>query len=306
MRTSSASLILLVLLLTLSCKKEETIVFSNNVPPPYGTIPVIRIENYVNRLFIDLIGREPTNSEMIQETNTLRQANLSPESRTALVQKLMDGDTPSPGSSETYAESYFRKLYEDQKGRFLEGASEGALLEEYSLWRGIAVLDSLNGNMIGYEFFSLAADKVQRVLNSREELASGAITIAEMCRRMMFNSYYDNINMNSFNFINATFDDCLFRFPTSSELNDVYPAIELNLPGVLFGQAVTDKAGYLTVMISTLEFREGMVRWAFRSLLSRDATSVEVMQGLQHYGSDHHISLVQQHLLITDEYAGFD
>lgn len=296
----------LFLLLFASCKKEEVIVFSGNTPPPYAEIPLIKIENYVNRLFIDLIGREPTNAEMAAETNTLRQAGLSTEARTSLIQKLMFAEIPSPGTTETYTDAYFRKLYEDQKARFLEGASEGALLEEYGLWRGIAVLDSLNGDMLGYELFNLEATKVERVLQSRLELQQALITIDIMCKRMMYNSYYDNINMNSFNFINASFDDCLYRFPTSSELDGVYPAIELNLPGVLFGQAIGNKDDYLNVLTGSSEFREGMIRWCYRSLLSRDPSSFEVMQASSASALHGTIQPVQQLILITDEYAGFN
>jgi len=297
--------VFLAALFLASCKKEEEVVFSNNTIPPYDEIPTLLVENYVNRLYIDLIGREPIDLEMTADVATLEQFNLSKAARITLVQKLMFSANDAGGEA-TYKEAYYRKLYEDQKARFLDGAGEGALNEDYSLWRSIAYNDSLNGNMFGYEIFMLEANKLLALMNSMGELREGTITIDEMARRMMFNSHYDEINMNSFNFINASFDDCFFRFPTESELESVFPTIEFNGPGALFGQAISTKSDYLLVLTNSGEFSEGMIRWCYRSLLARDATSFEVSQALPLFNPGYNTPITQQNILISDEYAGFD
>jgi hypothetical protein len=53
------------------------------------------------------------------------------------------------------------------------------------------------------------------------------------------------------------------------------------------------------------EFEEGMIRWAYKSLLSRDPNSAEVIDLLDDFQNNNDIQTVQKKILITDEYAGF-
>ena len=61
---------------------------------------------------------------------------------------------------------------------------------------------------------------------SQYQLRTESIEIDEVTQRMLYNAVYDEINMNSFNFINATFDDLFFRFPTQAEFDDAYEVVE--------------------------------------------------------------------------------
>jgi hypothetical protein len=297
--------VLFLVVFSFSCKKEkEEVTFTGNDIPEYNQIPRLLIENYVNRLFIDLIGREPTDIEMTAEVDAMRATNASIDSRLALVNKIMNSADPVAGDG-SYREAYIRKFYEDQKGRFLEGASDGTLIDEYDLFRILATQDSLNGNMLAYQLLTLEANKILAVINSREELMNGEILLEEMCLRMMFNSLYDEINMNTFNFINASFDDCFARFPTLNEYEGVEDAIEFNGTGVLFGNGVNSKTEYLNILVQSNEFDEGFVRWVYFALLAREATSTEVVSRVQIYRQGSNFSGVQKEILISDEYAGF-
>lgn len=294
-----------LVLILLGCRKEETTVFTNNEIPPYDQIPTILVENYVNRLYIDLIGREPTDAEMDRDRNALRAGNLSLAARSALFQLITTSTQPVEGDI-NYQEAYFRKFYEDQKGRYLDGASEAELQGDYNMFRAIAINDSLNGYVLGYQIAMTEANKIKAVMDSRSALLTGAITCEEMCRRMMFNYNYDQINMNTFNFINASFDDSFARFPTEAELQAAFPAVESSLAGELFGSVITTKTEYLQVLVSSSEFKEGLVRWMFNALLARDPSTSEIVQLLNVLGSDYRFSQVQQTIMTGDEYAGFN
>lgn len=297
-------LIIGIPLLFVGCKKED-VVFEDNDAPPYAGVSTIVLSNYVNRLFIDLIGREPLDLEMTAEIAALRADSLSFESRGVLVDKLMNGDAFIEGDS-TYRRAYSVKLYENLKARFVEGASDALLLEEYDLWRGNAISDSLNGNMTGYALKMQEANRLQDVLNSRAEWQGDEIEIDEMVRRMMFNSVYDNINMNAFNFVNASFDDLFFRFPTQPEFESAYTIIEFNQPAVIFNTVAQNKSEYLNALTATGEFHEGMVVWVYRSLLSREPNTVEVYTNSTDFSTTQNISAIQRAVLISDEYAGFE
>ena len=59
-----------------SCTESENIDINNNKLPKYKSISTLRIENYVQRMFIDLLGRESTNQERDSFTAQLKRADL--------------------------------------------------------------------------------------------------------------------------------------------------------------------------------------------------------------------------------------
>jgi hypothetical protein len=292
-------------LLITGCKKEETVTYSNNEIPVNTNVSTLLIENYVNRLFIDLIGREPTDEELSFETTRLENANLSINSRKALVDKLMTDEVTALDNI-TYKDGYFNKLYEDLKARYLAGASEVDLLSTYYLYYFISVQDSMNNNMLAYEVNRNRANIMRGVMDCKEELQSGTISIREASRRMCFNQAYDDINMNSFNYINASFDDLFFRFPTEAEMDQAYPPVDYNGSGYLFGSTITSKSAYIQVMVNTSEFDEGAIRWAYASLLGREPLPGELFGLLPVFTTADNYQAIQKAVVITDEYAGWN
>jgi hypothetical protein len=297
-------LLLIIPLALSSCKKEE-VVFEDNTIPPYSEIPTVVVQNYVNRLFIDLIGREPLDTEMELEVSLLEEASLSSESRVNLVNQLMFDTTPLPGDS-SYTFAYHLKLYDDLKARFLEGASEDVLNFDYGIFRGQAIADSINGNFSGYTLNMQEANRIALVQASRSELQNGEILIDEMVKRMLLNSIYDEINMNSFNFINATYNDLFFRFPTASELELAYNVIEFNQAATIYGSLAQTKTDYVDILVSNGEFDEGMIIWAYESLIARTPSSNEVFELVIPFSNNYNFKEVQRTILTSDEYAGFD
>jgi len=290
-------------LVLFSCKKEQE-VFEDNTPPPYSGVSTLQVENYVNRIFIDLIGREPLDTEMSAEVSSLEAVNLSKESRSTLIQKLQFDQTELPNDS-SYFIAYHKKLYEDTKARLLEGSSDGFIEQEYELFRGFATADSTNGDFVGYDLNTAEANKLLSILQSQFELRNELITPEIMYSRMMFNAIYDEINMNSFNFINAVFDDCYNRFPTQAEFDASFPIIENNQAGQILGEVAQNKGEYIDIIVNNPEFDEGIVTWAFNSLLNREPMTNESLELSTHFSANQSIPYIQEKILLTDEYAGF-
>src|SRR6218665_3290708 len=74
-------LLSVVALFVVGCKKPEQEVFTDNNIPVYTGTPTLLVENYVNRLYIDLIGREPNDAEMAADVQVLENASLSQQAR---------------------------------------------------------------------------------------------------------------------------------------------------------------------------------------------------------------------------------
>lgn len=294
---------MLLICLAAACKKETIIIGGNN-PPVYDKVPTIKIQNYVNRIFIDLLGREPLDTEMNNEVAKLRIGNLSKEVRITLIKKLQH-DTSYVEGDGSYKKAYSQYMYNLAKIRTIEGASDGEINEQLGpLYFGL-LLDSLNGDWESYNKTKIEIDKYVQLLACKDKLYKEEISYDQMFKRMIYNGIFDVINMNSINFVNATFDHLLWRYPTATELLTGYDIIEFNKPNQFFGKSCTNKKEYVEAITETPEFFEGMIIWAYRTLLARDPLSQETSELLEDYIFKRDMRLIQEHIMITDEYANF-
>ena len=129
-----------------SCEKNQNIITNNNAPY-YGEISTLLIENYVNRCYIDLLGREPLDDEMIKDVQFLRDNEVTIESREELLYKLQFDTTYIEGDS-SYNHAYFHRFYDLVKVRLIEGASNSYIHSQNANWWFEYEKDSLAGNMI--------------------------------------------------------------------------------------------------------------------------------------------------------------
>jgi hypothetical protein len=286
-----------------ACRKDPKLV-DNNTPPTGSYVSTVQIRNYVNRIYIDLLGREALDNEMIRDVDSLKANKLSFATRANIIRRLQTDTTYLPGDS-SYIKAYYNRMYEMFKQRMLEGVEDDYFLEE----RGIAVAalataestgDSLNAGINRTEIL-----RIDQVMNVRTEYRTGLININEVFARMINNFAYDRINMNTFNFVNATFDNLFFRFPTTEEFNAGFAMVEHNMGGVLLGQSGTGRPDYIHIVTSCPEFYEGVIRWQYHLLLSRDPTAAEVAAMMSSFSTDKNLQAVQLQIMSTNEYANF-
>ena len=287
-----------------SCKKTEDKNFDNNTAISPHRIPTIKIEGYVTRVFIDLVGRTPLETELAFETELLKEQNLSKASREALVTKLQTSTDPVVGDS-SYQIAYAERLYIIIKSRMVEGA-EGPSFQRHI---GNANNSLRQARLTGDSIRVFAAlDKIKRnqdVLDAKFDYRNEAITINEVFARMLDNDVYDEINMNTFNFVNASFDDLFYRFPTQNEFDIAFNIIEKNEVGPLFGGFAGTKGEYCKLLTESDEFYEGLIRWTYLTLLDREPTTSEVSSHFQSLQSTQDFRNLQKEIIITDEYADF-
>jgi hypothetical protein len=276
----------------------------DNDAPYYSEVSDLLIENYINRVYIDQIGREPFNSEMNSEKLTLKAADLSFESREAMILNLQT-NTDFIAGDISYKHAYYNRLYEQGKARFMEAASNGEIQEIMGPIAGGIVNDSLSGNWEGlYERYAELA-KLQAVLDSEEKYMTGEIEISDVCVAMINNAVYDEINMNTFNFVNASFDNMFFRFPTQQEFFTGYNMVEFNQPGSLLGASGQNKDDYARILADSREFYEGLIVWSYQILLAREPSTSETNHLMIELVVNHDLQKVQRTIMITDEYAHF-
>lgn len=299
-RTVPAVLLVLVLA---GCRKEPEVIPGNDAPP-YDAVPTLLVRNYVNRLYIDLIGREPLNTEMEADVAFLRSGELGQQVRQNLVLRLMTDSTWLAGDS-SYAHAYNRRQYELFKSRLLEGASDEVIDGFIGQALQQALADSLSGNTDGLSAANAAVEDLRNVKRIPQQYRAGLVGMAEVHRRLVMNAVYDEIHMNAFNYVHATFDNLLFRAPTNAEFSTAYAMVEHATPGVLFGQGGASKGAYAAIVTGSSEYMEGMVRWCYQTFLGRLPNTSELYAILPGFQLDQDLRRVQRQLFTSDEYAGF-
>lgn len=287
-------------LLIFSCTQEEEIITNehtnvivgDNTAPPYNEINTIQIQNYVNKLFIDLIGREPLNQELSEITFLFKENDLSDEIRQSVISELQSTD------------EYFNRLHQDYTIRYLAGVDSLTIvevIEQEELERD----NALNvGNITLAQYKQYEIDKLYRLLNLLTDFQSGAITINEYMNIIAFNEIYDEINMGSENFVLSIFENFFKRFPSKIELENAVTMVD-GFPSQLLSQDGINKIDFLTIMTTSPGFYEGLTVDLFTQLLARDPNSQEMVENTTLFIQGNTLQEQQSRILKTDEYAGF-
>ena len=110
-----------------SCKKKtvnihENLVVEGNTPPPYDGVSSTQIEVYVNKLHIDLLGIQVSDTDLATYTQYLKQQNLSTASRDSVIDVILS------------KEQYYERLFALLSGRMLEGINEFQLQDEITTY----------------------------------------------------------------------------------------------------------------------------------------------------------------------------
>lgn len=300
----SVRILIFFLLIFTSCSKKEEKIVPGNTPQNYDDVPTVKVENYINRVYIDLLGREPLNTEKIRDVAFLRDGKLGYDSRKALITRLMTDTIYVPGDS-SYKKAYYQRLYDLSKARLLEGAEDGEFYQQIGNSQFALISSRLLGDSIGVFSAMVTIDRCKNVLSSGRAYQMGKININQMYAYMLDNPIYDVINMNTLNFVNASFDDLFFRFPIKDEFQIAYDIIESGKGGSLFGAYASNKPEYCKMLTTSKEFHEGMIKWCYLTLIGREPTTQESYNLMLDYYITGNLQKVQTLILMTDEYAHF-
>ncbi len=296
--------ILFISLSFVACIKDNEIIIPDNEATSYTNISRLKIENYVNRLYIDLVGREPLKTELTEEVELMQAGELRRETRLALIQKLMT-DTTSREGEGSYQAAFYLNLYNLAKVRCLEGVSDEEIVGFMGILRFGAKIDSLEGNWDNYYKKQESLRRYQHLLDAQHHFHDGLITFNQLFAFIVYNGVYDRINMNTFNFVRAVYDELLFRLPTQQEFDVAFDMVEFQKPGVVFGRYGTNKDDFVEAITESPAMLEGLVQWTFQLYLNRFATPTELYTILPEFLINRDIRYVIQQIAVTDEYASF-
>ncbi len=292
------SVFIFALLLCLNaCTKKETLtvheyaVIQGNDVPPNTSVSQIQLNNYINKSYIDLLGREPSTAELTLHTNNLKTAKYSEASRKVMITSLLNSYT------------YYERFFEMFSSKILQSVDSIQMQNDLEYYP-MAIAEANANGFYGYAY-TLTIDQANiiNLSNAKNDFRNGTIDINTFFYRFIYNPYYDEINMGYANYMLASYQNLFRRFPTADELArgiDMQENTSTSLMGV-DGSNLQDLASILT---NCDAFYEGLVYDAFDRLLVRVPVSLEMANNTTLIKTSNYKAL-QLKIMLESEYAGF-
>ena len=283
-----------------ACTEKETInqidhtnvIIDDNTAPPYSEVTTVQIQNYINKMYIDLIGREPLQQELEDDTNLLKNSNLSLESRIQLLNQLMSNPL------------YYDRFFDVYSAAYLNGVGQQEILGQIYLYTLLQEQAEQVNNYALAQLYQLEIDKLNNLLTARDDYESEDITIIEYMQRICYNYFYDEINMGSENFVLSCFENFLKRFPTESERTAGITMVDGFSSQLLLRDGNTKK-DFIEIITTNLGFFEGLTIDIYQQLLARNPDSEEMNDATLELSENTNYQAIQQKVIVSTEYAGF-
>ena len=295
---------ILSLLFLVSCTEKETIlekthtneVITDNTAPPFSGVSSVQISNYVNKTFIDLLGREPSLDTLDLFVNTLKVADFSEVAREDVLLTLM--------FSQRYKNEYYNRFHDiyttDYLGRVTEEEIDGGILL-FTTFYDAAIQQ---GEELLAQLYQQLINQLIELKAAKDDYSSQAISINEYMRRLCTNFIYDEINMGSENFVISCFENFLKRLPTETEKASGITMVD-GFSAQLLLQDGNTRADFTQIILNNLGFYEGLVIDAYRLLLAREPSSEEMGRETEIIRNDRDFQALQRRIMLSPEYAGF-
>ena len=277
------------LLIIGACGKNP-IIIDGNTPPPDSTIETAIVDNYINKLYISMLGREPSNSEFSTAKNILSEA-VSMESREQLIDIVQSN------------EDYYDNLFDIYRSDYLNGVDTVELREQY-----IEVYADLIENEtdpIILDVYQLRYQNLLELYNLGDYLKNGIINTVEAHKKCVNNLVYDDINMGTENYIISMFQNFLHRYPTLAELNNATIMVDGEQANC-FGVNGDSKSNFNDIFFNHYGYFEGVIIDTYIKLLLRHPNSEEVSFYTIKFMSDLSFKNLQKSLLASDEFLGVE
>ncbi|MCB0395106.1 MAG: hypothetical protein KDD36_00545 [Flavobacteriales bacterium] len=280
-------------MLMAGCAKDELIVVPDNIVPPDPTVSdlprQVIMENYINKLYISVLGRKPSSAELATGLTILQQNDLSMADREQLVEIILSSN------------EYYARAYDLARIELLNGLDTAQITQDIFIYN-LLLQDTAT---YGPYFPAIKAEiaRLEALQDVPVDFPSGQINMIGVHRRCVDNAYYDDINMGTENFVVSMFQNFLLRYPTQTELAEASKIVD-GFTGTLFYQIGENKADFLTIFFASSGYFEGQVRNLFQRYLFKDATSEQMSSLSAMYQSNSDYKALQKTILSMDEFVG--
>jgi hypothetical protein len=271
-----------------ACTKTEEVVVPNNTAPPDPTISGVIVQNYVNRLYISLIGRKPLANELQAGINMLTGNHLSLSDRRLLIDTIIKKP------------EYNSQLFSLANIQLLNNLDTSQVTQFIGIFNGLLANPDY---AYAHDVLRFEIGRMELAREIPRDLDAGTLTVIGMHRRLVNNYFYDQVNMGTENFVLSMFMNFLYRQPTVSELDEAKKVVD-GFSGIVFSEVGKSKDEFLDIFFRSPDYFEGQVRNLYVRYLFREPTSEEMASyAIQYKSSTDYVEL-QKKILSSDEYIG--
>ncbi len=293
-------LLLFIIISVFSCTENQTIteieyvnhVVGGNEPAPFNGITTTQIHAYINRIYIDLIGREPTNAELTNWTTYLKDNDLKETAKQTLISNIQ-GTT-----------AYYNRLFDIYSGQLLGGVSNDDIDGNIALYEYFRDNAYLQGDTIHAQQMEYRLVQLHQLKTVAADYSNNVINLNEFFTRFTRTPIFDEINMGNENFVLACFEGLLKRYPTDTELFKSVQMLNGNSITLLLKDG-SSKADFVEIMTTVAAFYEGLTIEVYLQLLARNPNSLEIGAGTLELTATGDYQSLQQKVMLTNEYSGF-
>ncbi len=286
------AVILFILFAVSACTKTKTevvdVTINGNNPPPDHTIDSATLNIYINKAYINLIGREPQPAEKSSALTLLRQDNFSTESRKAFITTLF---------SKT---EYLSNQYNVANNEYLRNLDSADIQGQLNLFNYFLTQPQYAPF---YDYIRPEIYRLDTLKMIMPRMRAGTLDYKGMLLCMANNYFYDQINMGSENFVVSTYQNFLYRYPSFSELDAGKKMVDGTLSTVFLVQGKS-KYDYIHIFFNTDDYYEGQVRFIFKKYLFREPTSAEIYLYSNIYKTSNDFKELEKAVFSINEYAG--
>jgi hypothetical protein len=273
-----------------SCTKKEDKIIPGNTPPPDNTLPTGLKANFINKSYIGLLGREPSDLEYNEALNSLNSNNFNEASRSTVISNILEND------------EFYTRQFEIANNEMLNG------LDTFEVNDVIYTFTFLLTQPQYEPFYEQIQSELDRLVAYKSIpslLNNGQLSIQGMHRICINNYFFDQLNMGSLNFVIATYQLFLLRNPTEFEKTEGVKIID-GFTGILFLQEASSKNEYLDIFLNSNDYAEGQVKQMFNRFLFRSPNTEESVYFTQLLKQNLDFKILLVNLLKSDEYAGIE
>ncbi|MEQ1666323.1 MAG: hypothetical protein ABL927_13215 [Bdellovibrionales bacterium] len=281
-------LFLVAVFLLNSCTKTELETITGNIAPPDTTIESNVYEDYVNKSYILVLGREPSVLEFQKAVDSLKIHGLDVPSRYSFLNSVFS------------LSDYKWRQVEKWRIQLLGSTDSSDVITQMAIF-DFFLNDSTYISV--WPALQMENDRLDSLYNASYDYVAGTISIRQLQSHMLNNYFYDQINMGADNFVLSSFQHFLYRNPTMSELFGGVGMIG-GSNAVLFLQAGASKEDYLNIFFNSDDYFEGSVIRIFNDYLLRAPNSIEMSEAALKYKNTLNFESVQKDVLATDEFVG--
>lgn len=281
-------LILFCAVVMFSCSKDKEVLVEGNVVPPDETIENLTISNYVQKLYISLLGRKPTDIEKERGVQALKVAELSEEGRNDLMGEIIMNA------------EYYDNEFAIMRADYLNGADSADFADAKEL---MEFAKTLTNNPLEIAYYDDHLQRILPLISLEDDLGTGVVTVDSAHKLLVHNYIYDEINMGSENYVVSLFQNFLYRYPTAAEL-EAGKEMYADKPAILFATSAKNREGLIDLFFDHMEYYQGQVRANYLRFLYREPTGAEIKRLANEYKTTGDYKLIQKYILSLDEYVG--